>query len=48
MSPARTGAETVEGRNTNDILKYKDYFAEVHYSGDDDVFFGKYLLSMTW
>jgi predicted HicB family RNase H-like nuclease len=24
-----------------DVLKYKDFFATVHYSTDDDVFFGK-------
>ena len=25
----------------NDILKYKDYYATVHYSSEDEVFFGK-------
>jgi predicted HicB family RNase H-like nuclease len=27
----------------NDILQYKGYFATVHFSGDDDVFYGKIL-----
>jgi predicted HicB family RNase H-like nuclease len=27
----------------NDILKYKDYLASVHFSVDDDVFYGKVL-----
>ena len=27
----------------NDILRYKDYLASVHYSSEDDVFFGKVL-----
>jgi predicted HicB family RNase H-like nuclease len=26
-----------------DILKYKDYFAEVHFSGEDEVFYGKII-----
>lgn len=25
----------------NDILKYKNYFAEIHFSGTDEVFYGK-------
>jgi predicted HicB family RNase H-like nuclease len=27
----------------NDILQYKGYYASVHFSADDDVFFGKLL-----
>jgi predicted HicB family RNase H-like nuclease len=27
----------------NDILQYKDYFATVHYSAGDEVFYGKLL-----
>jgi len=27
----------------NDILQYKGYYAAVHFSADDDVFFGKLL-----
>ncbi len=27
----------------NDILEYKGYFAEVHFSSEDEVFFGKLL-----
>lgn len=27
----------------NDILQYKGYYAEVHFSADDEVFFGKLL-----
>lgn len=27
----------------NDILQYKDYYGAVHYSSEDDVFFGKIL-----
>ncbi|WP_119080943.1 type II toxin-antitoxin system HicB family antitoxin [Chitinophaga alhagiae] len=27
----------------NDVLQYKDYRASVHYSAEDDVFFGKVL-----
>lgn len=27
----------------NDLLHYKNYFGSVHYSGDDDVFYGKVL-----
>ncbi len=27
----------------NDILQYKGYFATVHFSGDDEVFYGKIL-----
>ncbi len=25
----------------NDVLKYKDYFATIHYSSEDEVFYGK-------
>jgi len=27
----------------NDILQYKDYYASVHFSSEDEVFFGKIL-----
>ncbi|NII29801.1 type II toxin-antitoxin system HicB family antitoxin [Pseudoflavitalea sp. X16] len=27
----------------NDILQYKDYYASVHFSAEDEVFFGKIL-----
>ncbi|TAD92530.1 MAG: type II toxin-antitoxin system HicB family antitoxin, partial [Bacteroidetes bacterium] len=27
----------------NDILQFKGYYAEVHFSADDDVFYGKLL-----
>jgi predicted HicB family RNase H-like nuclease len=27
----------------NDILQYKDYLASVHFSSEDDVFYGKIL-----
>jgi predicted HicB family RNase H-like nuclease len=27
----------------NDILQYQGYYAEIHFSADDDVFFGKLL-----
>lgn len=27
----------------NDIIKYKDYFATIHFSSEDEVFFGKVL-----
>lgn len=27
----------------NDILQYKDYYATVHYSSEDDVFYGKVI-----
>src|SRR6201986_4035325 len=27
----------------NDILKYKNYYASVHFSADDEVFYGKIL-----
>lgn len=27
----------------NDILKYKDYYAEIHFSSEDEVFFGKLI-----
>ena len=27
----------------NDILEYKGFFAEVHFSSEDEVFFGKLL-----
>lgn len=27
----------------NDVISYKDYLASVHYSNEDDVFFGKIL-----
>lgn len=27
----------------NDLLKYKDYFATIHFSTQDDVFYGKVL-----
>jgi len=27
----------------NDIMQYKDYLASVHFSADDDVFYGKIL-----
>jgi predicted HicB family RNase H-like nuclease len=27
----------------NDIMQYKDYLASVHYSSEDDVFYGKVL-----
>lgn len=27
----------------NDILQYKDYYASVHFSSEDDVFYGKIL-----
>lgn len=26
-----------------DLLKYKDYYASVHFSAEDEVFFGKVL-----
>lgn len=27
----------------NDILEYKSYYAEVHFSGEDEVFYGKII-----
>jgi predicted HicB family RNase H-like nuclease len=27
----------------NDILQYKGYYADIHFSADDDVFFGKMI-----
>lgn len=27
----------------NDILEYKNYYAEVHFSGEDEVFYGKII-----
>jgi predicted HicB family RNase H-like nuclease len=27
----------------NDFLQYKDYYATIHYSGEDEVFYGKIL-----
>lgn len=27
----------------NDILKYKNYYAEVHFSAEDEVFYGKII-----
>jgi len=27
----------------NDIIKYKDYYANVHFSADDEMFYGKIL-----
>lgn len=27
----------------NDILKYKEYYAEIHFSSEDEVFFGKLI-----
>lgn len=27
----------------NDILQYKNYYAEIHFSGEDEVFYGKIL-----
>lgn len=27
----------------NDVLKYKNYYAEVHFSAEDEVFYGKVL-----
>jgi len=27
----------------NDILQYKGYYAEIHFSADDEIFFGKLL-----